>query len=363
MLSKSFYNKLNKISSELGMNPRDLLLVMYSESGLQAGIINQDKQYGGAVGLIQFMPDTLRGLGVPKNEVKDFGKKSAEDQLDYVKKYIQGQMGHNNRPFKSASEYYHANFFPKTLKRWKGSDPIENANTIIVSKKSNDVQERIAYKANKSLDTNNDGNITVGDMTAVLMRNANKQGFQQALSQLNSVAGQGEVTEVTMDPKLLNTKKALPEQQLASKSSPILEQFLEKTINFFSSLLPSLSTTAEKDNNFLIVINAEDLITKAEYARILQSVIQEELKAYSSIHSDDKSVELVCSLPFSMEDSLRCLEEVCSAVSDVFKFATAGCDVETFVVLDEESDYPEIDIKTAEINRRKFRLKLARGDK
>jgi hypothetical protein len=364
-LSREFYNKLTKISSELGMNPRDLLLVMYSESGLQSSIVNQDKKYGGAVGLIQFMPDTLRGLGVPKDEVKDFGKKSAEDQLDYVKKYVRGQMAFTGHPFKSASEYYHANFFPKTLKRWHGQDPIQNANTIIVSKNSPDKLEAVAYKANRGLDTDNDGHITVGDMTRVLMNSANKNGFQQALAQLNSVAGHGEVTEVAMNPELLKTKK-VPPQQFAKHDSGGLEGFLQKINDFFSSMFGasgSLATAGAK-SKFLIVVNAEDFTTKAEYARILQSVLDEELKISSSIHYSDDDLELTCNMPFDPQNGLDALNEVCAAVSDVFKFATrkiGGCKADTIIISGTNSMYPQMDIKISEINRRKFQFKIAQG--
>lgn len=367
-LGRDFYKKLDKISAEVGMNPRDLLLVMYSESGLQSSIVNKDKINGGAVGLIQFMPDTLKGLGVPKSEIKDFGNKPAEDQLDYVKKYIKGQMSFVGRPFKSASEYYHANFFPKTLKRWIGSDPIENANTIVVSRNSKDGVERAAYNANKSLDSNNDGIITVGDMTAVLMNNANKNGFQQALSQFNSVSGSGSVSEIDKDPTLL--KKPFKPTEYAKQQN--IPQFnptsqpsrLDSFLSNINKLLSSVFKLSKEknDDNLLVIVGANDLETKIEFARILQSVLNEELKSSATIHKLGQNIEINCNLPFNSENNEKSLTEICNAVSDTFKYATnkiGGCKANTTIINKTSSDYQEIDIKIAELNRRKFKYKFA----
>src|SRR5260221_4498511 len=191
MLNRSFYNKLNTISEELGMNPRDLLAVMFFESGVNPSIKNQ---HGGATGLIQFMPDTLKGLGV--KDIKGFSNKSAEQQLDYVKRYIEGKKGlMGGKPFTSATQYYHANFFPLTLTRWKGSDPIKNRNVIVVSANSSDPRERAAYKENVVLDKDKDGKITVGDLTSVIMGASQNPKFKQMLAELNTVAGPGSVSE------------------------------------------------------------------------------------------------------------------------------------------------------------------------
>lgn len=87
-LGPNFYPKLVQIASELGMKPEDIIAIMASESGINPGIPNQAG--AAAIGLIQFTPGTLKGLGYDKHW-KEFGNVSAEDQLDYVKKYIQSQ--------------------------------------------------------------------------------------------------------------------------------------------------------------------------------------------------------------------------------------------------------------------------------
>src|SRR5665213_1348915 len=133
MINQQFSEKLNQIRQDVGMNPRDLLLVMYLESGVDS--TQKNHVSGKAVGLIQFLPKTLEGLGVPKDQINNFNQVPAVKQLDYVKKYIQNQMSYAGRNFKSAPEYYVANFYPKSLTKWHGQDPIENKNIVVVDSK------------------------------------------------------------------------------------------------------------------------------------------------------------------------------------------------------------------------------------
>ena len=62
-LSDVFFKKLTEVAHRQGMNPADILLVMYCESGVKASAINSD---GGAAGLNQMMPFVLKNLGLKK---------------------------------------------------------------------------------------------------------------------------------------------------------------------------------------------------------------------------------------------------------------------------------------------------------
>lgn len=138
--------------------------------------------------------------------------------------------------------------------------------------------------------------------------------------------------------------------------------FLDLINKFLTNLFPGFSTVANKQN-FIVKINADDFITKAEYARILQSVLLEELKINSSIHNlDDAHLELSCSLPFNPDENFEMLEEVCTAVSEVFEIATQpkNIKVSTLILPKRISKYPEMDITASEINRRQFKLKFAK---
>jgi len=355
MISSSFSNKLNDISQELGMNPRDLLLVMYLESGANPAARNPN---GGATGLIQFMPSTLKGMGLSNQEIKTFGQKTAEDQLDYVKKYVQAHKGLiGGKSFTSATQYYVANFFPIALKKWNGDNPIKNANVVVVDSNSPNQGERAAYKANPLLDYNKDGKITVGDLTNVLMSMEKSSGFQKMLSQFNRVAGNGDVSEKS---------KGVPQpptQMLAEKNIP--SPLMNQINSFLDSFAGKQDSYITKYSSYLISISSDnDFTSKLEYARILSSALKEELNIKSNIFTNGKDVQIQCNLDLDSKKSELVLKELCSAISDVFSYATkkiGSLKIDTKIIQNGTPTYQELDIKLAEINYRKFHLKFAIG--
>jgi hypothetical protein len=106
------------------------------------------------------MPDTLRGLGAPA----DFERLAAEDQLPWIERLIAARERLNGGPFESAARYYHSNFFPLTMAR--GSSP----RTVVVAADADDPRERAAYAANRVLDSDGNGRITLADLATVLER-------------------------------------------------------------------------------------------------------------------------------------------------------------------------------------------------
>ena len=337
MISTSFSSKLNDISQELGMNPRDLLLVMYLESGVNPSAKNP---HGGATGLIQFMPDTLKGMGLSKDQVSSFGQKSAEEQLDYVKQYVQGHRGLiGGQPFTSATQYYIANFWPIALKKWNGTDPNENKNVVIVSANSNNPAERAAYKENKILDTNNDGVITVGDITNILMRMEQTKGFQNMLTAFNSVAGQGMVSE-----------KGNQDYEQKPQDTQVAN-FLSQVETFLNSV-----SNSKEPITIIKVLSDKDFSSKLEYCRILSLALKEELNIKSELYIYNNSPEIKC-----LSNDNNKIKELCVAVSDTFNSATkkiGGINILTELSDELTFNSKPIDIKIAEINYRKFNLKF-----
>lgn len=349
------------MSSDLGMNPRDLLLVMFLESGVDPSAKNPN---GGATGLIQFMPDTLKGMGLSSQEVAGFGKKSATEQLDYVKQYVQNHRALiGGRPFTSATQYYVANFYPLALQKWHGSDPIRNANVVVVNSRSKDPRERAAYNANRVLDTNNDGIITVRDITTILMRMEKSPKFQNVLKQFNAVAGNGVVTERKM------RRKMAPENSQTSGGSMIatflnglghlldnlsFATFDNKCINKYGSDYPQ--------NKYLVSIDTDnDFSSKLEFARILSLALKEEIDSDSEIHTDGEDVELQCTVSAEQERGLEVVKELCATLSDTFEYATkkiGGVKTYTFVQANKEPYYQKLDINLSKINYRKFHFKF-----
>lgn len=333
------------------MNPRDLLLVMFLESGVNPSAKNSN---GGATGLIQFMPDTLRGMNLSEKDVKNFGNKSAEEQLKYVEQYIKGK----GRPFHSATEYYHANFFPVTLSRWHGTDPIANRNVIVVSSKSQDRRERAAYASNTILDANKDGKITVGDLTTVLMVFEKKPEFKSLMNNLNAVAGKGTVSEKS------NTKQRQEPVQRQQETSSSFGDFISNVENMLDNFLKAASSNNAKENSYLVSINSDsDFSSKLEFSRILSLALKEEIDSKSEIYTDGENINIKCFVQVDKALGLEVVKELCFAISNTFEYATkkiGGVKIYTLVSPDLESDYQNLDIKLADINYRKFHLKFGK---
>ena len=106
----SFQEKVENISKELAINPNWLMAVMYKESGLDSTASNKSW----AAGLIQFMPKTLQGMHVTREEMLAM---SPLVQLDYVKKFYE-----KNKGYDSLKDLYLEAFFPAARKHRNNPD-------------------------------------------------------------------------------------------------------------------------------------------------------------------------------------------------------------------------------------------------
>lgn len=102
----AFENKVISISQRLGINPNWLMIVMYSESGLNPQAYNPIAPY--PVGLIQFAQQTAYGLGTSPDALRNM---TALQQLDYVYKYFAPKAG----KFHSIYDLYLYNFLPSSV--------------------------------------------------------------------------------------------------------------------------------------------------------------------------------------------------------------------------------------------------------
>jgi Transglycosylase SLT domain len=156
-LSDPFFADVARMGQRRRTNPVFYVAVWCAESGLDPAAVNPN---GGARGLNQMMPATLQGLGAPA----DYEKLAGEEQLPWIERLVAQGERLNGGPFESAARYYHSNFYPKTMAR--GASP----DTVVVAGDAADADERAAYAANKGLDANGDGRITLSDLAAVLER-------------------------------------------------------------------------------------------------------------------------------------------------------------------------------------------------
>jgi hypothetical protein len=145
-------------------------------------------------------------------------------------------------------------------------------------------------------------------------------------------------------------------------ASPAVSGFLAKIENLLNKFMAEA-----KAEQFLIIVNSDfDLSSKIEYASILKTAIEEELRVSSDVFVGDSGVEVECAIRADKEKALAAIKELCFAISDTFEYATrkiGGVKIHTLVITDCKSNYQELDINLAEINHRKFLYKFAKVGK
>ena len=140
--SEAFRKKVMEIADRLLIDPNFLMAIMSFETGATFSPSIKNAAGSGAVGLIQFMPPTAKGLGTT---VEDLEKMTAVAQLDFVEKYFAPRRG----KLLTIEDAYMAVLFPKGIGKGKDFVLFEEGS--------------IQYKQNKSLDASGDGKITVGE--------------------------------------------------------------------------------------------------------------------------------------------------------------------------------------------------------
>ncbi len=177
-LDENFFPRLLDICAALGCDPRDLLAVMMSESGVKATAHNP---HGDASGLIQFMPATLKGLHFVGDH-NTFRQLSATEQLGFVERYY--AQFPTGKPWSSAGRLYQATFLPGTL------GPNQGPATVVCARGG---KLAFAYEANPGFDTAHKGSITVGDLTASTQRAAHGSRWTELLARLAEARGSDDV--------------------------------------------------------------------------------------------------------------------------------------------------------------------------
>lgn len=138
---------LEDAAQQIGTSSVYLYFVIKHESRFNPQAINP---YSNAVGLIQFMPNTLKGMGYKWEDVYNM---SFQQQLEVVIKYYKFYSGYNlDHPIK----LFLCTFYPYALKVW------DNNEYVFGSEKSDKFAKHVT-KVNKPLDLNNDGYITMSE--------------------------------------------------------------------------------------------------------------------------------------------------------------------------------------------------------
>lgn len=347
-LGPNFYLKLVEMASELGTKPEDLINVMISESGLNPSAHNP---HGGASGLIQFMPSTLKGLGF-NGTPEDFRRLSGEQQLPYIKKLIKGNMAlQGGKPFTSAGHHYVSIFWPVALKLKGVQDG--NPNTAIIeknpesingfSKKYIDVGSKIraasetaAYNANPLFDRDKKGYITLGDLNKQTEMNSKNSIYNSAISTMEKETGYKQRQSSSSSSFLVDKIDTLLDNIMKSFSN---DRSIKKKA--FQKLIP---------HEFLISIKSSSTDNSIEFARILCQAIDEELFADANILTNHKDVEVETILNGPKQLCQDALLQLCNALSQTFEKAThkiGSIEVFTVISTNMKSNLKSLNIKTA----------------
>lgn len=147
-VTDSFLIKLIQIAERLGTNPDFLATAIAFETGGTWSPTVKNAMGSGAIGLIQFMPNTARNLGT---SIDKLSKMSGYDQLDYVEKYL---SWYKNR-IGTLQDLYMSILYPAYI----GKKPED----ILFKKDSK------AYQQNRGFDADNKGYVAVADVTHRIM--------------------------------------------------------------------------------------------------------------------------------------------------------------------------------------------------
>ena len=170
-----FEATVRSISAKLGINPNWLMMVMWSESRLNAQAVNSQpgdstdplmRSITRATGLIQFMPDTALNLGTTTVALY---RMDAITQLQYVYQYFKGWAGR----IKSYYDLYFVTFFPLAI--GKPDDYILETPT----------KSRFTIaRQNPFFDVNKDGKLTVGEIRGRMCESIPKAILEDVMSMI-----------------------------------------------------------------------------------------------------------------------------------------------------------------------------------
>lgn len=140
-VTKTFRDRVQWIANDLDLPADDLMCCMAWESGRTFSASVRNAAGSGAVGLIQFMPQTAAALGTSTPHLASM---SPEDQLNYVWKYFAPYKGrlHN------LGDIYMAILWPAAIGK---------PDSYVLFDRDTGPH---AYAQNKGLDFNHDGRIT-----------------------------------------------------------------------------------------------------------------------------------------------------------------------------------------------------------
>ena len=131
-----------------------------------------------------------------------------------------------------------------------------------------------------------------------------------------------------------------------------LDRMLLSSVSLDATLAAGEKLPDALRENSLVAIRID-----VEFARVLCSVLEEELVATAFTHTDGDKVEVDCKLSGPTEDCFNAVEQLTLATVEAFKKATkkiGGIEVQTNLITNKKSYKDQIGLKTAQTQHRKF---------
>ena len=151
---QAFISKVKQVAYSLGYDPDWLMFVINNESNFNA---QAENKYSGAVGLIQFMPETAKWLGVSTQILKRMNR---IEQLDWVMKYFQ-KWKSQGKTAKNSTDLALITFYPYA---------VNQPDHYKIGSESSIERAKIIRTQNPGLDKDGDGFISVLDYKKWLMQ-------------------------------------------------------------------------------------------------------------------------------------------------------------------------------------------------
>ncbi len=334
-LNPIFFTRLKQMCKRLGINPADALLVFYSESGLNPGSITKD-----TVGLNQFWGNNYKKYFSGTKE--QFAALEGEDQLPAIESFLRGII--RNNKIISAAHLYAYNYLPVMGPLIKDNNP----NFILA--KEGDYRNypgdsrltfHAAYVGNKSLDANKDGVITYGDLENKLLSRSREKAYQDALAQLNAAEDNVEDSE-----------SSSPE----TEEDKVLSDFIDRLNQGMESIKSSLAENER--NGFLVKISSDCSEDSIELSRILSTAYEDFLGVKCHKFAEDNNVEIYFINNGDKNKCFAAVEQFSNVVLEEFSNKIDPSNLKLKYFTNKKPSYNSLDLKTSEINYRKFALKV-----
>lgn len=156
-VSADFRARVLRLAAQHNADPSDFMACMAFESGETFRADIRNAAGSGAVGLIQFMPQTAASLGTTTSAL---ALMSPEAQLDYVVRYFKPWIGR----LKTLGDIYGAILWPSMIGR---------ADSYVLFDREDEKRPKL-YIQNRGLDFNKDGKITRAEACAAVVAKRSK---------------------------------------------------------------------------------------------------------------------------------------------------------------------------------------------